>query len=137
MRSASSMMTSGAPVPAEIAVWNLSYSSLPWPTFVQQAWTSSLPSLKLSTTLSMLGYQPQTDTVGRSVFVILLVQLAASPPPPSVLVLLVSALQPASSKVIAMADAAASASLLFTVLGSLRVCVRTSLSVRHPEGRTS
>src|SRR6478609_7838170 len=102
MRSASSMMTSGAPVPAEIAVWNLSYSSLPWPTLVQHACTSSLPALKLSTTLAMLGYQPQTVTLGRSVLVMVLVQLAASPPP-GVFVLppLVAALQPASSMVIA------------------------------------
>src|SRR6186713_1167409 len=104
MRSASSMMTSGAPVPAEIAVWNLSYSSLPWPTFVQQAWTSSLPALKLSTTLSMLGYQPQTVTVGRSVLVISLVQLAASPPPPPSSPPVVQAVREAA---IASADAAA------------------------------
>src|SRR6188474_1337711 len=114
MRSASSMMTSGAPVPAEIAVWNLSYSSLPWPTLVQQAWTSSLPSLKLSTTLSMLGYQPQTLTTGRSVLVMVLVQLSvpAPFPPPSEPP---SAVQAARRPVIATADAAANASFLFTV----------------------
>src|SRR3954468_19924592 len=82
MRSASSMMTSGAPVPAAIAVWNWSYSSLPWPTFVQQICTSSLSSLKLSTTSAMLGYQPQTVTTGASATLIVLSQLAASPPPP-------------------------------------------------------
>ena len=68
-------------MPAEIAVWNLSYSSPPAPAFVQQTWTSSCSSLKLSTTSSMFGYQAHSVTTGRSSFVILFVQLVASLPP--------------------------------------------------------
>src|SRR3954463_5108628 len=79
------MTTSGAPEPAEIAVWNLSYSSPPAPAFVQQTWTSSCCLLKLSTTFSVLGYQAHRVTTGASVFVILLVQLASPPPPPAAL----------------------------------------------------
>src|SRR4051812_15739979 len=81
MRSASTMTTSGAPLPAEIAVWNLSYSSPPAPAFVQQTWTSSCALLKLSTTFSVLGYQAQRVTTGASLLTILLVQLASLPPP--------------------------------------------------------
>ena len=40
----------GSPFLAEIAVWNLLYSSLPWPALVQQTWTSVCALLKLSTT---------------------------------------------------------------------------------------
>src|SRR5689334_16572672 len=83
MRSASTIMTSGAPLPAETAVWNLSYASPPAPAFVQQTWTSSLASLKLSTTDSMFGYQAHIVTTGRSSLGIVFSQLLAlSPPPP-------------------------------------------------------
>src|SRR5690606_12540951 len=85
MRSISIMITSGAPVPAALAVWNLSYSSLPWPTLVQQTCTSSLSLLKLSTTRFMFGYQPHTVTTGRFFLGISFVQLLALPAldPPS------------------------------------------------------
>src|SRR3954465_7282830 len=76
------MTTSGAPLPALIAVWNLSYSSPPAPAFVQQTWTSSCWELKLSTTFSMLGYQAQSVTTGACLFLMVLVQLAALLPPP-------------------------------------------------------
>ena len=66
----------GRPLPAEIAVWNLVYSSLPWPALVQQTWTSCASSLKLSTTFGMFGYQAHTETCGASFF-ILLVQLVS------------------------------------------------------------
>src|SRR6478609_6207910 len=81
------MTTSGAPLPAEIAVWNLSYSSPPAPAFVQQTWTSSCSSLKLSTTACAFGYHAHSVTTGASSFLIVLVQLLASAPfpPPSVL----------------------------------------------------
>src|SRR5688572_9891914 len=82
IRSASSMTTSGAPEPALIAVWNLSYSSPPAPAFVQQTWTSSFSELKLSTTVSMLGYHAHSVTTGASLFLMVLVQLAALFPPP-------------------------------------------------------
>src|SRR5690606_6924212 len=86
MRSASSMTTSGAPLPAETAVWNLSYSSPPAPAFVQQTCTSSCALLKLSTTSSMLGYHAHIVTTGASVFTSLFVHVALllSPPPPPV-----------------------------------------------------
>ena len=76
IRSASSMTTSGAPLPAVTAVWNLSYSSPPAPAFVQQTWTSSCWVLKLSTTFCMFGYQAQSVTTGASLFLMVLVQLA-------------------------------------------------------------
>ena len=82
IRSASSMTTSGAPEPALIAVWNLSYSSPPAPAFVQQTWTSSFSALKLSTTVSMFGYHAHSVTTGASLFLMVLVQLAALFPPP-------------------------------------------------------
>jgi hypothetical protein len=83
IRSASTMITSGAPVPAEMAVWNLSYSSLPWPTLVQQTCTSSCCLLKLSTTSWVLGYQPHIVTTGTFCLVMVFVQLLASLPPSS------------------------------------------------------
>src|SRR5688572_22399071 len=86
IRSASIMMTSGAPVPAAIAVWNLSYSSPPWPTLVQHTWTSSCSSLKLSTTSSMFGYQAHNVTTGTSALGMVFVQLPGSLPPPLLLV---------------------------------------------------
>src|SRR6478672_3525958 len=80
MRSASSMTTSGAPLPAATAVWNLSYSSPPAPALVQQTWTSSCWVLKLSKTFSMFGYQAHMVTTGACLF--LLSPLASSSPPP-------------------------------------------------------
>ena len=77
IRSASSMTTSGAPLPAVTAVWNLSYSSPPAPAFVQQTWTSSFWALKLSTIFSMFGYQAHKVTRGASLFLMVFVQLAA------------------------------------------------------------
>src|SRR3954468_6489369 len=76
--SASSMTTSGAPLPAETAVWNLLYSSPPCPTLVQQTCTSLWPLLKLSTTLAMFGYQAHTVTTGADFTTILFVQFFAT-----------------------------------------------------------
>jgi hypothetical protein len=105
------MTTSGAPVPAVIAVWSLSYSSPPAPAFVQQTWTSSCCSLKLSATVSEFGYQAHTVTTGRSGLGIVFVQAAESlPPPPSSGPALVhAAIVPASTR----AAAAANSCLLF------------------------
>src|SRR5687768_17333153 len=63
------MTTSASPLPAEIAVCTLVYSSLPWPTLFQQICTSVWASLKLSTTLAMFGYHAHTETCGASIFV--------------------------------------------------------------------
>src|SRR6478609_622132 len=76
IRSASSITTSGAPLPAATAVWNLSYSSPPAPAFVQQTWTSLCWVLKLSTTFCMFGYQAHSVTTGACLFLMVLVQLA-------------------------------------------------------------
>src|ERR1700712_4894120 len=70
------MITSGAPLPAEIAVWNFAYSGAPWPATVQQTWTSLWALLKLSTTVAMFGYHAQTETCG-ALFIILLLQLVS------------------------------------------------------------
>src|SRR5690606_25119415 len=82
MRSPSSMTTSGAPLPAETAVWNLSYSSPPAPALFQQTCTSSCALLKLSTTSSMFGYQAHMVTMGASALTIVFVQVASLFPPP-------------------------------------------------------
>src|SRR4051812_20632048 len=112
------MTTSGAPLLAEMAVWNLSYSSPPAPAFVQQTWTSSWSLLKLSTTFSVFGYQAQSVTTGASFFWILLVQLASllplpfdasvlfAPPPPE---------HPASAPATSRLTATAMTFFLFTV----------------------
>src|SRR5665647_918247 len=60
--SVSSMITSGAPVPASMVVLNLVYSSLPWPALLQQIWTSLWVVLNRSTTASKAGYQAHTVT---------------------------------------------------------------------------
>lgn len=78
--SASSMMTSGAPLPASMAWENFVYSSAPWPALVQQIWTSSWVSLNRSTTCSKAGYQAHAVTCSASVFGMSLVQIASLPP---------------------------------------------------------
>src|SRR5690606_21489822 len=112
IRSISIMITSGAPVPATMAVWNLSYSSLPWPTLVQQTCTSSFCLLKLSTTSCVLGYQPHMVTTGRSFFGIVFVQLLA---PLAVFPLPSSPDEQEVSVVAAASTAAATRSLFFFI----------------------
>jgi hypothetical protein len=118
------MTTSARPFLAEIAVWTLVYSSLPWPTLFQQIWTSVWASLKLSTTLAMFGYHAHTETCGASFF-ILLVQLVsfglvpsssvgallASPP-----LLLALVAQADSSRATAKAEIPAKGVVLFMVI---------------------
>src|SRR3954465_14005679 len=110
------MTTSGAPLPAETAVWNLLYSSPPWPTLVQQTCTSLWPLLKLSTTLAMLGYHAQTVTTGADFTTILFVQfLATEEPPPEP-----PPLHAARAMAIATAETAAIRAFFFTVTHPFR-----------------
>src|SRR5665647_3269179 len=78
--SVSSMITSGAPVPASMVVLNLVYSSLPWPALLQQIWTSLWVVLNRSTTASKAGYQAHTVTCSASGTLISLVQPPEPPP---------------------------------------------------------
>src|SRR4051812_44087102 len=103
--SDSSMITSGAPDPASMAVENFVYSSLPWPALVQQICTSSWFLLNRSTTSSNAGYQAQTLTWVASLLTILLVQsdLAES----------AAGVQPVSAAAVTATRPTAARSLLF------------------------
>src|SRR5689334_3524707 len=127
MWSASTMTTSGAPLPAVIAVWNLSYSGLPPPTLFQQTWTSSCALLKLSMTSFMFGYQAHIVTTGASDLRILFEQLPwlDDPPPPP---LEHAARTPAT----AMVATAAMTLLIFT--DRFPFGCGTALSVQHVLG---